>query len=72
VLQYSTTSCCIGAGPPLVQEKVFATAAPGRKLRLASDGYHQVFGTLHVTMKRDDNGDLNEVYHLEAESIEPL
>jgi len=60
-------------GPPRVQERVFCTV-PNEKLNYRGPGYHKVFGTLHVTMKREKLADgrncLIEVYHLDADSVE--
>jgi hypothetical protein len=72
-LLYSETCQCGFGGAPQVQEKVFATAVPGTKLRYEGSGYHEVFGTLHVTMKKDqETGEVVEVYHLDVESIKPI
>lgn len=70
-LVYSIQKCCYG-GPPKVQERVFATVAKGKPIKYAGDGYHTVVGTLHVTMKKNPvNGEITEVYHLDADSVEP-
>ena len=70
-LQYSPESCCGFGGPPQVQEKVYATASPGRMLQYKGNVRYDVFGTLHLTMKRGVAGDVIEVYHLDAESMTP-
>ena len=70
-LVYSIQKCCYG-GPPKVQERVFATVAPDKAVEFAGDGYHDVLGTLHVTMKRDERkGEVVEVYHLDVDSMKP-
>ncbi len=72
-LLYSYTCGCQLGGPPQVQEKVFATAPSGRPLHFNGEAYSKVIGTLHVTMKRSEiNGEITEVYHLDAESIKPM
>jgi hypothetical protein len=73
-LVYSIQKCCFG-GPPLVQERVFCTV-PNGKLQYGGAGYHKVLGTLHVTLQRaklDDGrlGPVDELYHLDALSVEP-
>jgi hypothetical protein len=70
-LVYSIQKCCFN-GPPKVQERVFATVAPGKSAEFSGDGYHEVVGTLHVTMKRDPaSGQIVEVYHLDVDSMKP-
>jgi hypothetical protein len=70
-LVYSIQKCCFN-GPPKVQERVFATVAPDKTVEYAGDGYHDVVGTLHVTMKRDPkNQEVVEVYHLDVDSLKP-
>jgi hypothetical protein len=61
--------------PPRVQERVFCTV-PNGKLQYGGAGYHKVLGTLHVTLQREklDDGRLGpvvEVYHLDADAVEP-
>ena len=70
-LLYSESCQCGFSGPPQVQEKVYATAAPGAKLNYDRDGYYEVMGRLHVTLKKSGE-DIIEVYHLDAESIKPV
>ncbi len=70
-LLYSESCQCGFSGLPQVQEKVFATAAPGAKLRFDKYGYYEVMGRLQVTMKKD-HGEVIEVYHLYAESMKPV
>jgi hypothetical protein len=70
-LVYSIQKCCYG-GPPKVQERVFATVAPGKSVEFTDATYHDVVGTLHVTMKRDEQkGEVVEVYHLDVDSMKP-
>jgi hypothetical protein len=73
-LVYSPVSCCVGAGQPLVQERVFATAATGQKwLPYPGDGYYDVLGTLHVNMKFNEiDGSVMEVYQLDCERMTPV
>jgi hypothetical protein len=72
-LVYSIQKCCFG-GPPRVQERVFCTV-PSGKLQYQYGVYHKVFGTLHVTLKReklkDGRTEVVEVYHLDAIHAEP-
>ena len=60
--------------PPRVQERVYCTV-PNGKLHYSGPGHHKVFGTLRVTMKRgrlaDGRTALIEVFHLDADSVEP-
>jgi hypothetical protein len=71
-LVYSIAKCCFG-GPPKVQERVFAYVPGGKTFEYAGEGYHEVMGTLHVTMKKDDQtGMVTEVYRLDAESVKPV
>ena len=68
-LVYSIQKCCFN-GPPKVQERVFATVASDKKVEYEGDGYHDVVGTLHVTMKRDPKTkELTEVYHIDVDSM---
>ena len=70
-LVYSIAKCCFG-GPPKVQERVFAYVPNGKEFKYAGEGYHEVLGTLHVTMKKDDQtGQVTEVYRLDADSVKP-
>jgi hypothetical protein len=70
-LVYSIQKCCFN-GPPKVQERVFATVPPDKTVEFSGDGYHDVVGTLHVTMKRDEHkGEVVEVYHLDVDSMKP-
>ena len=68
---YSESCQCGFSGPPQVQEKVFATAAPGARLHYDREGYYEVLGRLHVALKHEGD-EVTEVYHLDAESIKPL
>jgi hypothetical protein len=72
---YSIAKCCFN-GPPKVQERVFATAKKGAKIKYEYGVYHKVLGTLHVTTKRStmatgEAGPVIEVYHLDVDSVEP-
>ena len=70
-LVYSIQKCCFN-GPPRVQERVFATVPNGKTVEYSGGGYHDVVGTLHVTMKKDDKkGEVTEVYHIDVDSMEP-
>ena len=70
-LVYSIAKCCFG-GPPKVQERVFATVAPGKKVEGGDGTYYDVVGTLHINMKRDPKTNtLIEVYHLDVDSVKP-
>ena len=74
-LLYSRMSCCVFGAPTQVQERVYATANPGCQIEIrgGADATYEVMGTLHVTLKRDeDTGEVVEVYHLDAESIKPV
>lgn len=71
-LVYSIQKCCFN-GPPRVQERVFTTVNKGKSFKWSGDGYHEVMGTLHVTMKKDDKtGLITEVYRLDADSVKPV
>jgi hypothetical protein len=68
-LVYSIAKCCFN-GPPKVQERVYTSVAPG-KFKFDGSGYYDAVGTLRVTMKKNpENGDIVEVYHLDADSVE--
>jgi hypothetical protein len=72
-LVYSEVSCCVGSGPPLVQEQVHSTARAGARLRYRKPGYYHVLGTLHVAVRTDEsNGVATEVYAMDVDSIEPI
>jgi len=67
-LVYSIAKCCFN-GPPKVQERVFTTVGQG-KFKYVGDGYYDAVGTLRVTMKKNPmNGEITEVYRLEADSV---
>jgi hypothetical protein len=75
-LVYSIQRCCFN-GPPRVQERVFCSAKRKGQSFPRGDGYHRVTGTLHVAIKQQKNpdgtlGPVQEVYHLDAEKVEPL
>ena len=72
-LVYSIQKCCFG-GPPRVQERVFCTAPAGKTFH-GGDGYNKVSGILHVTLKHTKMpdgsvGPVEEVYHLDVDSVE--
>lgn len=74
-LVYSIQKCCFG-GPPRVQERVFCSAPKGQSFH-RGEGYNRVTGILHVTIKQLKNpdgtlGPVQEVYHLDAEKVEPI
>jgi hypothetical protein len=73
-LVFSPVSCCIGAGKPLVQERVFSRAATAENwLPYPHDGYYEVFGTLHVNMKFNEiDGSVMEVYQLDCQKMTPV
>jgi hypothetical protein len=73
-LVYSIQKCCFN-GPPRVQERVFCSAPSDKSFPIGGGGYHKVMGTLHVTLKHTKlpdgkPGPVEEVYHLDAESVE--
>ncbi|HET6252405.1 MAG TPA: hypothetical protein VFE47_32260 [Tepidisphaeraceae bacterium] len=56
-----------GRGPPRVQERVFGKS---RRPFDISDDFVDVYGTLHVNVKRDaDNGPVTQVFALDADRI---
>ena len=60
-------------GPPKIQEAVFATVNENANIKYEGTGYdYNVYGTLHVTMKRDALiNEIIEVYHLDVDKVEP-
>jgi hypothetical protein len=67
-LVWSIAQCCFG-GPPLVQERVFAHAPEGQRVRVY-DGLAKVYGTLNVRDIRE-NGQVVSLYDLDVERVEP-
>jgi len=67
-LVYSIAECCFG-GPPLVQERVFASVPPGQKVRV-HDGLARVYGTLNVRAIRE-NGRVVSLYDMDVDRVEP-
>lgn len=58
---------------PRVQERVFVTISKGKSFRWAGEGNHEVLGTLHVGVKKDEKGGMiMEVYRMEADSVKPV
>ena len=57
---------------PKVQERVFCTATAGKELRCSGEGFFSAYGTLHITLNKDlVTGAIAEVYHLDADRLEP-
>ena len=69
-LVYNIAKCCFG-GPPKVQERVFVHVPNGRRVDFYSDGAVNVIGTLHVRLKRNDQGAVVSLYDMDLESLSP-
>lgn len=67
-LVYSIQNCCF-SGPPKVQERVFASAPPGKRVPFF-DGLVRVYGTLHVRAIKQ-NGKVVSLYDMDVERIGP-
>jgi hypothetical protein len=67
-LVYSIQNCCFN-GPPKVQERIFATAPPNKKVPIY-DGLAEVYGTLHVRAIRQ-GGKVVSLYDLEVQDLRP-
>ena len=67
-LVYSIQKCCFN-GPPRVQERVFASVPKGTVRYYPQ--VVRVVGTLHVTAKRDEVGQISKLYELDVESVDP-
>ena len=57
--------------PPLVQERVFATARPKVPL-YSSNELLQMRGVLHVRLERDAAGRIQSVYRMDVKSVTPI
>lgn len=63
-LVWNISKCCFG-GPPLVQERVFLNAPPGRTMELYDPyTFVRVIGTLHVRIERNSEGAITSVYKM--------
>ena len=65
---YNVNKCCF-SGPPLVQERVFVHIPNGKSLPLISD-YVRVVGTLHVDVKKNEDGVITSVYTMDLEKAD--
>lgn len=68
-LVYNIQKCCFN-GPPLVQERVFVHLPRDKKIRWY-DQLVSCVGTLHVRLKRDDQGTVRSVYDMDLDSLAP-
>jgi hypothetical protein len=68
-LVYSIQKCCFN-GPPRVQERVFATVPDKAKVRYYGQVV-RVVGTLHVKAQRNEVGEIEKLYTLDVESVDP-
>ncbi len=69
-LVYSIAKCCF-SGPPQVQHFVKTTSSANDPMPYFA-GQVRVKGTLKVQVVKDDEGKITAVYHLAAESIDPI
>ena len=69
-LVYSIAKCCFN-GPPQIQHFVQAKVVPDVHLNYYS-GSVKVTGTMHVNVKRDEDGKIIGVYHMDVEDIQPM
>lgn len=67
---YNIQKCCFN-GPPLVQERVFATVPENRTIYY-SDEEIRIIGILHVSAEKDEVGKIEQVYSIDVERAEPL
>jgi len=70
VLVYSRTKCCFN-GPPLAQHFI-----DGNVVRNADVGYTdepvRVWGKLHVFIRKDPDGVIKSIYHVDVDKVEPI
>jgi hypothetical protein len=69
-LVYNIAKCCFG-GPPKVQERVFVHVHGGEGVQFY-DQQVDIVGTLHVRLKRNDQGTVESVYDMDLESLKPV
>jgi len=69
-LVYSKTKCCF-SGPPQVQHFVKATVVGGKRVPYY-DSQVRVLGTLHINVKKGEAGNVESVYSLDVEKVEPI
>jgi len=68
---YNIQKCCFG-GPPLVQERVFASVPNNGTVDYLPDEVRAI-GTLHVILNKDrDTGKILTVYTMDVDRVEPL
>lgn len=70
-LVYNVTSSSGIKGPPLVQERVNATAPASTPVFSVYD-YVRVIGVLHVGVQRDQSGEVSSVFRMDVESVVSL
>ena len=68
-LVYSIQKCCFN-GPPKVQERVFAQVPNNGKVPYYSQ-IVRVVGTLRVAAHRNEVGQIDRLYELDVESVDP-
>jgi len=69
-LVYSIQKCCFN-GPPRVQERVFASVPNSGAVRYYGQVV-RVVGTLHLTAHRNEVGEIDRLYELDVESVDPV
>ena len=68
-LVYSIVECCLG-GPPKVQERVFAFAPEGKRVRNYSGRQVTCVGTLHVKVEKV-GGEAVSIFTMDVDEVEP-
>lgn len=70
VLVYSKTKCCFN-GPPLAQHFVDGNVVQEAKVYYY-DTPVKAWGTLHVYVRKDADGVIKSIYHVDIEKVEPI
>jgi hypothetical protein len=70
VLVYSNTKCCFN-GPPLAQHFVDGNVLKGAKVYYY-DVPVKVWGTVHVSLRKDPGGVIKSIYHVDVDKVEPI
>ncbi|MGA3067084.1 MAG: hypothetical protein ABSF29_09580 [Tepidisphaeraceae bacterium] len=70
VLVYSKTKCCFN-GPPLAQHFVDGNVAPGAEVYYYETPVN-VWGTVHIYVRKDAEGVIKSIYHVDVEKVEPI
>ncbi len=69
-LVYSITKCCFN-GPPQVQHFVKSTVSGNKTVNYYNQQV-RVMGTLHVNIKKGDAGNIESVYTLDVDDVQPM